>query len=348
MISLPVFGEQEIKDSLFEKVWATKSLDFVEIELKDGRVRIPQSKMLEIMDRTYTSFNEELTAQCKCDTSSMSSEYRTKRSKLVLQLKQKLHDSKLFLQTLFWNEIEAFKRYGVTYVLINLSLEIIEHQISPVPLCKIVMFASRFMSSTLENTAVHLMPFLIGKSYAESYASVRLRWNYYWVKRQVKNKWLKKETSGSGFKDLFRIEEAIDRWRSWKLGGVVLTNISDLSAIEKMIWRDQIVEDLELQLDLYRSYAQFAYVEKKLVKTSEYLKIRFSIGKMGKKIDVLKRNLTFHLSGDVLKKGTLEVARNYDELHGEILKGMKTLNMGALQSCFELMNSFFLKKGVII
>jgi hypothetical protein len=342
MLSFPLFGEQEKRDELFEKLWATKNLDFVEIELKDGPVRIPQSKMLEIMDRTYTSFNQELGSECKCDTSGMSDEYKTKRAKLVFQLKQKLQDSKLFLQDLFWNEVEAFRRYGVTYVLINLSLEIIEHQISPIPLCKIVMFASRFMATTLENAAIHLMPFLIGKSYAQSFATFRLKWNYYWIKRQVRKKWLKKESSGSGFKELFQIGEAIDHWRSWKMGGIALTNVSDLTAIEKMIWRDQIVEDLELQLEMYRSYAQFAYSDKKLMKRSDYLKTRFNIGKMGKRIDLLKRNLTIHLSSEVLKLGELEIGRNYDEIHDEILKGIKMIDEKTLKSCSLLMEEFFI------
>ena len=136
----------KLLDLLQSKVSRAENFDFNDPKIQS----MIHDVVLENIDLYLSVVREE----CDCEAVPLEQELRSLQDQIVRKFKRVLKEIVGFGQEMVWVEVQGLRRYGIIYIVITAIGEIIDHSISPIPLCKAIAFLSRGISSYVKENGL--------------------------------------------------------------------------------------------------------------------------------------------------------------------------------------------------
>jgi len=333
LFSINLCAQESALFQLFEKLNEVNSnLSFdqqqiISIQGPDGKILIPYLNLSYLLDEEMMSIQNAMEESCQCKLPMLKTHYLKNRAAILDKTINAINRSKTFFSELLYNEVEGLRRYGLLYVLINLSFEVLEHHISPIPLCKAVLVLSKTSSLFIKNSFLHLFPFFTQLTYSESTKLLyfKVYYKFVWEKKMqsffdsisnnekgMVRKWLDKLKQDSIAKQLRSYPSNPLNNEHSKIDIPLMR----LSPMEKFLVLKQQSKAIELQYEIAKNILEN---EAEILNTKRRIAYYWKLGAIGEKIDRWN-NLLFHLLLDTseekipyLKQEKVEILKSINE-----------------------------------
>lgn len=142
----------------------SSKIQMIDIKIGKKTLSIPETIMASLVKEQLSLYEETIREYCECDISKLQKENLKRLPWIMEKVKNTLtlklaRDFGHILSDMLWTEVSGARRYGLIYIVVSTVGEIIDHNISPVPLCKFIAFASRALSGKIKTVANLLWPF---------------------------------------------------------------------------------------------------------------------------------------------------------------------------------------------
>lgn len=318
----------------------------VVIKVGESSFSLPETVVADLVKTQLEAYEETIREYCECDITELKKENKKRLPSMIKKVVTFLPEIGHILSDMLWTEVAGFKRYGITYIIVSTIGEIIDHNISPVPLCKFIAFLSRAISDKIKTTGTLLWPFDTNIGPSTKIKALYSRIKY---RRMYKTKWettlfhaantLNEEDKKSltfwqtieskmrklepGYLALQKFPKAF-KGSNKSLEQVDLLSEVDvalktLSPMEKMWYTDRLMEYYNFTYLLLLENGKILKKKHKMSK-SNYFKLQWNIGNYGAKIDKLKI-LLYAASGTKdqkkISKLNEKIQKHIGELHSE-------------------------------
>lgn len=102
------------------------------------------------VDESLQVYEASVGEECGCSTHKLHDHLQEKSPIIKKRLRRHLLTVSGFLSNFFWSEVSNFRRYGAFYAVILMIGEAIDHSVSFIPLCKVIGFIARGVSSQMK------------------------------------------------------------------------------------------------------------------------------------------------------------------------------------------------------
>lgn len=325
-----------------ESVTNDSKLEFVEGKIGNQSFYIPETVLAHLIEKQLAVYENVIRKNCDCDVSELIKRNRNKTDlilgtlKMTLKLGKNIVTLKVFKDLyhifgeLLWTEVSGMRRYGITYLLVSLVLEIIDHNVSPVPLCKFVAPVARFISSKVKTFFILINPL----KYKDRYTHALMSRAYYHMRaRKIYHSVLSLAVRDYDLIELGIVDKVkvmlkrsdityrgLRRFsRDFTPNGGFFKGpkeeleyfLDSLDRMDLMFYSDRLIESLNYLHELTIENGKIYRVQKGLSRWN-FLKLQVAIGKLGSKIDALKVKLyVASVSEDVDKES---IVNHLDEI----------------------------------
>lgn len=313
---------QESYRELFQNLSVDKSysesdvraLNLVKIEIGQTKYYLPETTLAMVVKSHIKAYEETVREYCECDISELQADNHGKFREIMERIITFIPELGHILSDMVWSEVAGGRRYGLVYIIVSAIGEIIDHNISPVPLCKFVAFISRAISDKIKTASALLWP--VGKyNPIDKYKALYSRMIY---RKQFRKKWQSTLESTAQTQTVFTNEslkfsqkldykmrhlevgyQALKKFpESFSPNEVIAIDInkevelamSELNTMEKMWYTDRVIDYFNFTYSLMLENAKILKHEKEINKTN-FFKVQWAVGGYGAQIDKLKISL---------------------------------------------------------
>lgn len=301
-----IFYSLEIEKNNDDSVAATK-LAMIEIKTENRSLFLPESTLAQLVRDQIELYENIVEEQCQCNIDHFHNENIKRLPQIMKQIVNFFPKIGHFLSDLLWSEVAGIRRYGLIYLIVSAIGEIIDHNISPVPLCKAVAFLSRAVSDKIK-TFTHLVsPYNQGIGLTYRMKALYSRSLY---RRKYQKRWktlysasYKNNNQVMGMKQKFKqvvanfdlknqgrkkfvTQHNVEKYYQNSFAEMSLA-MQDLDQMQKMWFTDRVIDSYNFTYALTLDQAKRIKREKSINKMN-FFKLQWDIGNYGNLIDKLK------------------------------------------------------------
>lgn len=323
-----------------------EKLNLVKIEIGQTKYYLPETVLAQTVRAHMRAYEETVREYCECDVSELVKDNHGKFHEIMERIITFIPELGHILSDMVWSEVAGGRRYGLVYIIVSAIGEIIDHNISPVPLCKFVAFISRAISDKIKTASTLLWP--MGRyNPIDKYKALYSRMVY---RKQFRKKWQATLESTAKTQTVFTNEslsfsQKLDyKMRHLEIGyhalqkfpenfsanEVVEIDINkeievafkELNSMERMWYTDRVIDYFNFTYLLMMENAKILKHDKEINKRN-FFKIQWGIGGYGSKIDKLKISL-YVASTIKEEKKRIKITQDIQAQISQLLKEFKS------------------------
>ncbi len=263
-------------------------------------IKLPESSLSLLVREQVRLYEDIIQQQCHCDISELKRENEKRIPFIIRKVKTFFPKILTEINKMLWEEVSGLRRYGPVYVIISIIGEIVDHNISPVPLCKFVACFARIASDKLNTLKSLTAPYYKGINTIDRFKALYSRMVY---KKKYKAHWEKlyfrafeelpfpkKEVSQGKNNNNFLFLAKRDKNLNQMTIDEIRLAFSTLDTMKKMWFIDQIIDSFNFTYYFLKDQGYRLKKEKNIDKKN-YFKLQWDLGSYGVKIDLLKIRL---------------------------------------------------------